>query len=95
MSLICLNSSANYEMTNEQVLTSLQSIFGVKLANAAEKAPAEHMELPQTADLMKLKNEETIVQQQSFESYNELMSDILTEVMMNMANGKIMKKAQL
>lgn len=76
-------------MTNEQVLTSLQSIFGVKLPNASEEAPAESMDLPQTAELMKLKKAEGEEQsQQSFESYNELMSDILTEVMMNMANGK-------
>jgi len=49
------SSSTNYEMTEEQVLSTLQTIFGVKLPTASEKAATENMDLPQIADLLKMK----------------------------------------
>ena len=45
-------------MSEEQVLSSLQTIFAVKLPSASEKAPSENMELPETAALLKLKSEQ-------------------------------------
>ena len=83
-------------MSEEQVLSSLQTIFAVKLPSASEKAPSENMDLPETAALLKLKSEQpesdkdqAIITKSGSETYNELISDILTEVLMNMAKGKI------
>ena len=86
-------------MSEEQVLSSLQTIFAVKLPSASEKAPSENMDLPETAALLKLKSEHlesdkdqndqgAIITKSGSETYNELISDILTEVLMNMAKGK-------
>ena len=86
--------STNYEMTEEQVLSTLQTIFAVKLPQASETCPSANMDLPDTANLLKLKSEEkdpnngAITATKSLETYNELISDILTEVLMNMAKGK-------
>jgi len=92
------SSSTNYEMSEEQVLSSLQTIFAVKLPTASEKAPSENMDLPETAALLKLKSEQlesdkdqndqgAIITKSGSETYNELISDILTEVLMKMAKG--------
>ena len=88
--------STNYEMTEEQVLSTLQTIFAVKLPQASETCPSANMDLPDTANLLKLKSEEKsdtnngaiTATKSSLETYNELISDILTEVLMNMAKGK-------
>lgn len=84
-----LSYSANYEVTVEQVFEVLQFMFGIKLPNASEKAPENHLDLPDTAALLKMKlgDKLTIT---SLEDYNELLSDILTEVMMKMAKGKLL-----
>ena len=99
--------STNYEMTEEQVLSTLQTIFGVKLPTASEKAATENMDLPQIADLLKMKKSEeekeqnnittdqnneqqgAIITKSGLDNYNELISDILTEVLLKMAKGKI------
>ena len=92
-------------MTEEQVLSTLQTVFGVKLPTASEKAATENMDLPQIADLLKMKkseeeneennittdqnNEGAIITKSGLDNYNELISDILTEVLLKMAKGKI------
>ena len=95
-------------MTEEQVLSTLQTIFGVKLPTASEKAATENMDLPQIADLLKMKKSEeekeqnnittdqnneqkqgAIITKSGLDNYNELISDILTEVLLKMAKGKI------
>ena len=98
--------STNYEMTEEQVLNTLQTIFGVKLPTASEKAATENMDLPQIADFLKMKKSEeekeqnntidqnneqkgAIITKSGLDNYNELISDILTEVLLKMAKGKI------
>ena len=96
-------------MTEEQVLSTLQTIFGVKLPTASEKAATENMDLPQIADLLKMKKSEeekeeqnnittdqnneqqgAIISKSGLDNYNELISDILTEVLLKMAKGKIL-----
>ena len=90
-------------MTEEQVLSTLQTIFGVKLPTASEKAATENMDLPQIADLLKMKKSEeekeqnqnneqqgAIITKSGLDNYNELISDILTEVLLKMAKGKIL-----
>jgi len=97
------SSSTNYEMTEEQVLSTLQTIFGVKLPTASEKAATENMDLPQIADFLKMKKSEeekeqnntidqnneqgAIMTKSGLDNYNELISDILTEVLLKMAKG--------
>ena len=92
-------------MTEEQVLNTLQTIFGVKLPTASEKAGTENMDLPQIADFLKMKKSEeekeqnntidqnneqgAIMTKSGLDNYNELISDILTEVLLKMAKGKI------
>jgi len=82
------SSSANYEVTDEQVLGTLQTIFAVKLPKAATSAPDSNLNLPDTAAFLALKtaeNEESCPQDID---WKELISDILTEVMLKMANGQ-------
>jgi len=102
------SSSTNYEMTEEQVLNTLQTIFGVKLPTASEKAGTENMDLPQIADFLKMKKSEeekeqnntidqnneqgALMTKSGLDNYNELISDILTEVLLKMAKGKIQFK---
>ena len=95
-------------MTEEQVLNTLQTIFGVKLPTASEKGATENMDLPQIADFLKMKKSEeekeqnntidqnneqgAIMTKSGLDNYNELISDILTEVLLKMAKGKIQFK---
>ena len=82
------SSSANYEVTHEQVLSNLQMIFSVKLPKAAVSAPDTYLDIPDTAEFMEQKtDEEENKDKQKDCNYNELISDILTEVLLKMAKG--------
>ena len=82
------SSSANYEVTHEQVLSNLQMIFSVKLPKAAVSAPDTYLDISDTAKFMEQKtDEEENKDKQKDCNYNELISDILTEVLLKMAKG--------
>lgn len=109
------SSSATYEVTEEQVLTSLQTIFMVQLHGASVAPPPEFMALPDVVLTMKertsssktngnttntangdddandnddfSKRTESTMTTKPATDYKELVSDILTEVLANMANG--------
>ena len=66
----------------------LNIFFSVKLPKAATSAPDSNLNLPDTAAFLALKtaeNEESCPQDID---WKELISDILTEVMLKMANGQ-------
>ncbi len=77
-------------------MASLQNIFTVKLPNAATtsnsqpESSSSFMELPDTTAIMATRSEGGGDQQapKTLDDYKELASDILTEVLMNMASGK-------
>ena len=75
--------------SEEQVLSILQTIFGVKLPKASEEASSDSLALPDTASLLEMKMEDGQTISDHLEYYNELTSDILTEVLMQMAKGKL------
>ena len=70
-------------------MSALQNIFTIKLPKASERPGPEYLDLPDTAGFLQMKFQENSVDGKSstLESYNELISDILTEVIMNMAKG--------
>ena len=85
-------SSATYEVTEDQLRTSLQTIFRVQLPKSGQTAPPEFLALPDLAESLKsdddknvllVANKEDVVVQ----DHGEMISDILTEVIMKMANG--------
>merc|ERR1711981_748608 len=75
------SSSANYEVTDEQVLGTLQTIFAVKLPKAATSAPDSNLNLPDTAAFLALKtaeNEESCPQDIDWkELINEMTSYLM------------------
>lgn len=76
-------------MTEDQVLAALQTIFTAKFPDNSEQACDQFMNLPETAQLLRMRREETEGSGQNLDNYyQELASDILTEVLVNMANGK-------
>ena len=75
--------SASYEVTNELALSVLQNIFTVKIPNASEWPPDRYLSLPEASTFLSL----TDWTSNSQVDYNELISDILTEVMMQMNQG--------
>ena len=78
------SSSANYEVTEEQVLSSLQNIFTVKLPKSSESPAPEYLTLSDVTVVTSGKSFSP-----SLDSYSELISDILSDVLMNMAKGKM------
>ena len=75
--------SASYEVTNELALSVLQNIFTVKIPNASEWPPDRYLSLPEASTFLSLTDWSSSAQV----DYNELISDILTEVMMQMNQG--------
>jgi len=73
--------------SEEEVLSILQTIFAIKLPKASVEASNENLDLPDTAALQVLKTEQK-ENLNHLEYYNELISDILTEVLSKMAKGK-------
>ena len=78
-------------MTEDQVLAALQLIFTARFPESSHLD--EHfVNLPETAQLLRMRREE--FSGQSLENYyQELASDILTEVIVQMANGMQHQKA--
>ena len=72
-------SSTTYEVTEEQLRNSLQNIFRVQLPRSAQ-AQSSFLELP---DLLAASAEVTT----TTTDHCEMASDILTEVILKMANG--------
>ena len=68
-------------MTHEQVLSVLQNIFTVKIPKSSESAPDRFLNLPEVSTFLSLSAFEEGNKEAKID-YDELTSDILTEVML-------------
>ena len=75
------------EMTHEQVLSVLQNVFTVKIPKSSEWPPPDRfLNLPEASTFQSLSNFEEGNKEAKID-YDELTSDILTEVMLQVNHG--------
>ena len=73
-------------MTHEQVLSVLQNIFTVKIPKSSESAPDRFLNLPEVSTFLSLSAFEEGNKEAKID-YDELTSDILTELMLQVNHG--------
>ena len=100
------SSSANYEINDEQILGVIQNIFGCKilctpsLTSANDDSKSELLYLPECSRLvaetrqeLALKLTANPVQKEDMLNYSEVVSDILTEILIGMTKKIYPSKA--